>query len=174
MKKSKKPEIKTARLVLREFTEEDCDAVVSLLMNDEIANTYMIPEFSDRRDAENLFARLLEISRMDDRIEYGIYRDGALVGFINDCGFDGDSAEIGYAIDPLHRGNGYAPEALAAVINELFRMGYTRVVCGYFEGNRASRLVMEKCGMTPLDREDTVEYRGRTHRCGYFEKTKTS
>lgn len=168
MKKSKKPEIRTARLVLRGFSEKDRDAVVSLLMNDEIAKTYMMPDFSDRRDAEKLFARLLEVSRMDDRIGYGIFAGGTLVGMINDCGFEGDSAEIGYAIDPLHRGNGYAPEALAAVINELYRMGYTRVVCGYFDGNDASRRVMEKCGMTPLDREGTVEYRGETHRCLYY------
>ena len=46
-------------------------------------------------------------------------------------------------------------------------MGYSRVIAGHFEENPASRRVMEKCGMGPMDREENIEYRGVPHRCLY-------
>jgi ribosomal-protein-alanine N-acetyltransferase len=54
---------------------------------------------------------------------------------------------LGYVIAPEHQGKGFATEAVQACIHELFRMGYEHVRAGYFEGNTASRRVMEKLGM---------------------------
>ena len=76
--------------------------------------------------------------------------------------------EIGYFVDPAHWNQGYATEAFAAAIRELFRMGYRAVTAGYFEENPASRRVMEKCGLKPLDRESVIAYRGTDHRCLYM------
>lgn len=163
----KRSRIATERLVLRLFDENDARSGIKLLMNEEVSKTYMIPELKSAEEAGELFRRIAESGREIDRIEYGIYRDGALIGFINDCGIDEDTVELGYVIDPAHKGNGYATEALSAVIGEVFRMGYRRVVCGYFDGNDASRRVMEKCGMIPLSQEDEIEYRGIVHRCLY-------
>lgn len=160
--------IHTERLVLRQLCDGDRGAMVGLLMNEEIAKTYMIPELGSVAEAERLFLRLKELSQSDERIVYGIAMDGRLIGLINDCGIDGGSVEIGYVIDPLYRGKGYAPEALRAIIDELFRVGYAEAVCGYFEGNDASRRVIEKSGMTPIKREDEIEYRGERHRCFYY------
>ena len=42
---------------------------------------------------------------------------------------------------------------------------------GFFEGNTASRRVMEKSGMRPAYRTDEIEYRGETRRCIYFTIT---
>ena len=90
---------------------------------------------------------------------------------INDCELSGAEAELGYFITPESWGQGYAAEALQALTGELFRLGYRRVTAGYFEGNEASRRVMEKCGMRPAYRMAELEYRGETRRCIYFTIT---
>lgn len=166
--KEKKAEIRTERLLLKGYAPSDRDAVIDLLQNEEISRTFMVPEFESREQAEMLFNRLLEIAAQPDRIEYGVYLGDRLIGFVNECGMDGDSVEIGYVIDPACRGQGYAPEAVCAVIAELFRMGFPRVIAGYFEENAASRRVMEKCGMHPIDKTEDDDYRGSVHHCFYM------
>ena len=85
---------------------------------------------------------------------------------------DGENQiEIGYVIHPDYKGLGYATEAVLAVINDLFRMVFHKIVAGYFEENTASCRVMEKCGMRQIDKSDTEEYRGINHICRYYEIT---
>ena len=56
-----------------------------------------------------------------------MYRDGYLIGFINDCGADDHTIEIGYTIDPAYKGQVYATEAVKAVIDELLSMGFKAI-----------------------------------------------
>ena len=58
---------------------------------------------------------------------------------------------------------------LTEVIKELFAMGFTVVKAGAFEENPASMRVMEKSGMHRIQQEDTIEYRGKVHRCINYE-----
>ena len=105
----------------------------------------------------------------DKHLEYGIYLGGQMIGFVNDCGVDGDEIEIGYVIHPRYQGHGYATEAVRAVIGELREMGFRKIVAGYFSENTASFRVMEKCGMQQLDRTEVEEDRGEKHICRYCE-----
>ena len=164
----KETELKTARLVMKPYEERDKDAMVDILCNEEIKKTFMIPDFETRLEAEKLFYKLMEFSRSDGHFEYGIYLNGKLIGFLNDCDIEGGEIEVGYVIHPDFKGKGYATEALAAAIEELFRMGYHRVTAGFFEENTPSRRVMEKCGMTKIDLEEDEEYRGKIHHCLYY------
>ena len=160
--------LKTERLVLKSYSDSDKDKMVEMLCNDEIKETFMIPDFETKEEAESLFFKLKEFSLSDSHFEYGIYLNDSLIGFLNDCEINGTTIEVGYVVSPEHKGNGYASEALKAAIDELFRMGYEHVTAGFFEENTASRRVMEKCGMHPLDSEDYEEYRGKLHRCLYY------
>ena len=56
-------------------------------------------------------------------------------------------------------------EALKVAISEIFESGVRAVKASAFEGNIASMRVMEKCGMVRSGEEESVEYRGVTHRC---------
>jgi len=170
-KPAKNPVLKTERLVLRPFTDEDMDAAIGIFENGEVKKTYMLPDFPDRAAAEALFRRIQAISLLPERIDYAIALGDELVGFINDCGMEGDAVELGYVIAPAQKNRGYATEALAAVIAELFRMGYRCVQAAHFEENPASGRVMQKCGMRPIDKKDTIEYRGKEHLCLYYEIT---
>ncbi len=72
-------------------------------------------------------------------LEYGVYLDNRMIGFVNDCGTEGDAIEIGYVIHTQCQGYGYATEAVKAVLKELQEMGFQKVKAGFFEENTASR-----------------------------------
>ena len=167
----KKAQIKTERLILKPYSEQDIGTLIDLLTNPEITSTFMVPEMESRSCAEELVKKLIAFSQPDDakHLEYGIYLSEKLIGFINDCGVEGDEIEIGYVIHPQYQGRGYATEAVQAVITELRKMGFRKVTAGYFSENTASLRVMEKCGMQKTTMTDEEDYRGKRHICKYCE-----
>lgn len=168
---TKKSMIKTQRLTLKPFTEHDAVYITDMLTNPEITRTFMVPSYETQEEYAELSGKLIALSSIEDtaHLEYGIFLGDTPIGFINDCGIKDDTIEIGYVVHPDYKGNGYASEATAAVLNELREMGFKTVKAGYFEENQASRRVMEKCGMHGTDEEDSYNYRGKTHRCLYCE-----
>jgi RimJ/RimL family protein N-acetyltransferase len=93
-----------------------------------------------------------------------------LVGFLNDVEIENGAIELGYVIHPRFQGNGYATEALGIAIGELFHLGFQAVITGAFRQNAASIRVMEKNGMTRIEKTEPIEYRGKTHICVYYTK----
>lgn len=163
--------IQTKRLELKSYRSRDKEQMMKLLTNAEISKTFMVPEFQTEEQVLDVVSKLLEFSKVEDttHLEYGIYLQDQLIGFINDCGIEDEEIEIGYVIHPDYKGKGYATEAVSAVIKDLFRMGFKKITAGYFEENIASRRVMEKCGMHQIDESDKEEYRGVIHTCRYCE-----
>lgn len=70
---AKTPLLTTPRLILKDYTAADKDAMVDLLMNREITKTFMIPDFDSREQAETYFDRLL-----------GFYTTGVLTAAISE------------------------------------------------------------------------------------------
>ncbi len=76
---------------------------------------------------------------------------------VGDVGFhgplyEGDAAEIGYALLPDARGKGYATEAAEAVIRWAFaNMGVRRIFAQIDPSNTASLRVAAKLGMQPQE-----------------------
>ena len=163
----KKEQIITKRLTLHPYRKEDRDRLVSMLQNPEITTTFMVPDYSEKAKFYTLADKLIRFSQIEDKLhlEYGIYLDGYMIGFINDCGFDDETVEVGYVIDPKYKGQGFATEAVTAVIHEFREMGFKKVIAGYFDGNYGSRKVMEKCGMHPNGHSYDEEYRGKILKC---------
>lgn len=173
MKLKNREIIKTRRLTLRPFSDGDAEDVIAMLCDGEIKKTYMIPDLDDLEKQMKMFARFKVLSVSDEHFVYGIVAEDKLVGFMNDVEMSDDLVELGYVIDPAYKGRGYATEALSAAINELYEAGFSCVRTGAFEENAASIRVMEKCGMTRIDQVDFIEYRGKNHRCVYYEKRKS-
>ena len=169
MKIKKVPIIYTERLSLHAISDNDTERVIDIVMNEEVAKTYMVPEYKTRDEAIPLFNTLKKLSLSEDRFVYGIYLTDELIGFINDVGIGDKEIELGYVIYPLYSGNGYATEALKASIKELFASEFNVVKAGAFEDNLASMRVMEKCQMKKTGQEEKIEYRGKEHRCIYYE-----
>ena len=164
----KKDRLQTERLILKAYDECDRQQMVDILFNEDIKKTYMIPDFDDKKQAEELFEKLMNFSRSDNHFEYGIYFNNTLIGFVNDCEIKGSMIEIGYVITPEYQGRGFATETLQICIDELFRMGFEHIKAGFFEENSASCRVMQKCGMHKIDLEDDIEYKGILHHCLYY------
>ena len=162
-------EIRTDRLVLRAIREEDTEDLLALLCDERVSRTFMLPEFPDREAALKLARRYCLLSEDPARFVMGICKDGGLIGIVNEVDKSETAMEIGYVIQPDLWNRGYATEMLKAVIPALFARGYDTVRAGFFEENRASARVMEKAGMHRTDQVDTVEYRGKSHRCLYCE-----
>lgn len=167
----KKAVIQTERLTLKPYSKQDTNGLIDILTAPEVTDTFMVPEMESRRCLEELVQKLIVFSQIEDdkHLEYGIYLKGQLIGFVNDCGIEDDEIEIGYAIHPRYQGQGYAAEAVRAVMTELREMGFQRIAAGYFSENTASLRVMQKCGMQQTDQTEEIEYRGRKHICRYCE-----
>ncbi len=172
MKIKKKETIKTQRLTLRPIVAGDVAEMIALLISDEIKQSYMIPDLETRKQQIKMFERFCDLSVSAEHFVYGICRENKLVGFLNDVEIGEDFVELGYVISPACKGRGYATEALSAAIDEIFASGFECVRTGAFEENLASIRVMEKCSMTRTDQGDFIEYRGKNHRCVYYEKRK--
>ncbi len=158
--------LETERLTLRPFEEKDLEDMTALFVSAGVKRTYMLPDIADGAAAAELFSRYLRMAPA--RLCYAVCLKGRAAGFIHEVRREGDEMEVGYALRPEYWDHGYMTEALGAVIAELFRAGFERVIAGYFEGNAASRRVMEKNGMRPLDREERIPYRGEIRRCLYL------
>jgi RimJ/RimL family protein N-acetyltransferase len=160
--------IKTNRLEIKPYQDTDQDAMIDLLTNQEIKETFMIPDFQTEEEAIGMFKRLLALSYSDDHYDRGIYLNHQLIGFVNDVEISDGVIELGYVINPIHKNMGYATEMLRAVIDELFRKGFRQIVAGAFEDNAVSIQVMLKCGMKKIAKEDDICYRGVLHHCYYY------
>ena len=161
-------EITTTRLILSEIRERDFEALTAIMKHEQVGKTYMVPDLPTREAEMKLFTRIRELSERNDRYVFGIFLEDKLIGMLNDTDICGKTIEVGYAIHPEYWGNGYATEALSAVISYLFSAGFEEVIAGAFECNPASLRVMEKSGMKLSNLKGEVEYRGVTHKCIYY------
>lgn len=160
--------ITSERLTLRNFKQSDKQAAAIIFFDEKVKKTYMIPDFHDEKEAEMLFNKLYENSHSQQHFVYAVCLDDIFIGFINDVYIKEGEIELGYVINSQYHRKGYMTEALTTAIKELFRIGYKRIIAGYFVENIASKRVMEKCHMIPLAKEETIDYQGVTHLAKYY------
>ena len=160
--------IKTERLILKDISDADKDDLIGILKDDTVKKTYMVPDLNNAEEEERIFGAYRRLAQTQGRIAIGIFLSDKLIGFINDTGIENGAIELGWAVHPSYHNRGYATEAVSALTKKLFEDGFCEIVAGAFEENPASIKVMTKCGMTKLDKEEDIEYRGKTHRCVYY------
>lgn len=109
---------------------------------------------------------------------YYLWLGGTSAGAISMTSTSSACGEIGYELDPEHRGLGFATEALAAVISIARDYhGFTLLSARAYAANTASRRVLEKTGFTPVSRKlqwceksgepvSMIKYRRRTSEAG--------
>ena len=165
--------IKTNRLILKPLDDSDQDSMIDMFTNEQIKQTYMLPDFPSKENAAKLFKRMQVITQNANTIDCGIYQQNTLIGFMNTVVIEDKKIEIGYVIHPQFQNQGYATVAFQAIIKNAFDIGYNVVVSGAFEENTASRRVMEKCGMRLSAEEEDIKYRGKTHHCVYYSIAKS-
>lgn len=155
-------------VILKNIPTSDISILVELIGDDKVKETYMIPDLSSDKK-EEFAKKLQELSNNLDLFIYGIYANNNLIGLLNQVDRNEYEIELGYFISSKHWNKGYATIALTLAINELFRMGFKRVLAAHFENNFASARVMQKASMKKIDKEEEIKYRGITHKCIYYE-----
>ena len=139
------PVLETKRLALRAPCLEDAKTVAMLANDRRIAeNTARIPHPYKHSDAESF---INGANKADGEAVFVItLRDETIIGA---CGvaMQDEAPEVGYWIGAPYWGQGYATEALHAVIDYAFTdLGHAALQAGARVTNPASRRVLEKCG----------------------------
>jgi [ribosomal protein S5]-alanine N-acetyltransferase len=144
-------DVETARLTMRPPTVTDAQAIFDGYASDAEATKYLawprhtsvgdteaFLQFSDAEWARWPAGPLLMFSRAD----------GKLIGGTG-LGFEGrDRAVTGYVLVRDEWGQGYATEALGAMVDLARSLGVRRLSAICHVDHRASWHVMEKCGFT--------------------------
>jgi RimJ/RimL family protein N-acetyltransferase len=138
------PVLETKRLALRAPRLEDAKTVAMLANDRRIAeNTARIPHPYKVSDAQDF---ITGVNRSGEAAFLITLRDKTVIGA---CGliFRDEAPELGYWLGVPHWGNGYATEALHAVIDYAFTdLAHDALQAGARVTNPASRRVLEKCG----------------------------
>lgn len=145
--------IRTDRLVLRPFVEQDLDALAEL-HGDERVMRYLtgapvsradvqrevLPRFVRRDQCRPAFGALAAFDRAS----------GAFVGWFaltRPSGRGNTEAALGFRLRPACWGRGLATEGAAALLDHGFQHGVRKIRATTFELNVGSQRVLEKLGM---------------------------
>jgi RimJ/RimL family protein N-acetyltransferase len=145
--------LETERLLLRELTLEDAEALLEVYRDSEVMR--YIGTGATFQDVEEVRERMRRARDHYARRGFGFWgvvekATGKLIGA---CGIKelegGPDIEVGYHLARAAWGRGYATEAAGACLRYAFeRVGLDRVLGVVQPPNGASRRVLEKIGMT--------------------------
>lgn len=153
--------LRTERLVLDQPTAADVDLMTAYCQDPLFERFMLTPWPYQRSDAEIFIEKLIPEWWETEREFTWALRladgDSALLGVI---GYRAEGTDIGFWLGAPHRGSGFMPEALRAVLDWVFTRGADRVIWECVPGNRASAAVARKVGFT-LTGEGTSIYLDR-------------
>jgi RimJ/RimL family protein N-acetyltransferase len=155
--------LETQRLSLRQFTEDDGDALFALDSDPDVMRfigPYLLPDAAAYRDR----IRTKYLPYYMKYAGYGYWAaveksSGVFLGwfllrpaldslFAVETGYQATDLELGYRLLKSAWGKGYATEASRALVHKAFmELGATCVVASALAGNLASLRVMEKVGL---------------------------
>ena len=146
--------IRTDRLLLRPFSEDDLDAMHDLQSREEVTR-YLYWGPRSREEVAEMLDRITKMTSFEAegraiRLAAVLPESGELIGDISlrEVSREHRQGEIGFVVHPDHQGRGYATEAAAALIGLGFRqLGLHRIVGSADARNVGSTRVMEHLGM---------------------------
>jgi RimJ/RimL family protein N-acetyltransferase len=144
-------QLETQRLLIRDFTAADFDAVYAYGSDPEVVRYMPFPPSTPEGTREHI-ARCIELAHAQPRRWYdmgiALKSTGEIIGGITLDVFDRehDQAAFSYLINRAAWGQGYASEALAEMVRFGFAvLGLQRIADDCDAENTASARVMEKC-----------------------------
>lgn len=145
--------IRTERLLLRLHRSDDLDALLAYYSDPGVAR-YIPFEPWSREQAEEYLAKRLKRTGIDgpgSALGLVVEHDGEVVGDVVLWPADDtlERGEMGWALHPAATGQGFATEAVRALVDVAFRVyGMRRVIAQLDGRNTASARVCERVGMT--------------------------
>lgn len=145
--------METARLILRPWQEADAEALFKYASDPAVGP---IAGWPPHVSVEYSLEIIHTVFAAPETYAVVLKETGEPVGSAGIMFGDGmhsaamqeGEAEIGYWIGVPYWGRGLIPEAVRCLIRRCFtELGVSAVWCGYYDGNRQSQRVMEKCGL---------------------------
>lgn len=136
-------EIRTERLILRQFRESDYDDLFEFLYQQRDDEFEGYPGITYENGREHLKYRV----GSEEFYAVELAASGKVIGNIYCGNRDFGAKEVGYIINRDYRRKGYALEALSAVIDNAFREGAHRVFAECDPRNESSWKLLESVGL---------------------------
>ncbi|MBD2725882.1 GNAT family N-acetyltransferase [Nostoc sp. FACHB-892] len=144
------PELKTERLLLRETTLQDAEAIFAIFSDPAVTQFHDLDTFTSIEEAIAVVGRRAKRFEQGEGIRWGIARkqDNVLIG---SCGFtwnpQENSAEVGYELASTFWRQGIITESVDTILQFGFKkMGLRFVVAQVMLDNIASKKLLEKLG----------------------------
>lgn len=144
------PHLKTKRLLLRQATQEDTEAIFAVFCDPQVTQFHNLETFTAVDEAIEVIERRVKAFESGYGIRWGIARqqDNRLIG---SCGFTWDrnanAAEVGYELASQFWRQGIMSEALRALLQygfEVIELEY--VIAQVMLANVASKKLLQKLG----------------------------
>lgn len=145
-------QIRTRRLRLRACTSADVGRMVEIQSNWNVTRMLRLATWPPTGMAmQDWLETHAQEWRAGSAYRFGLELDGRLIGCADLDGIDGETGDIGYWLDEAFWRQGYASEALGAVIAFAFQtLGLRRLTAGHAVENVASARVLEKHRFQPV------------------------
>lgn len=149
--------IETPRLILRAFEQADLDDFYEYASVEGVGEMAGWEHHVDKEITQNILNGFIK----DDKTFALVDKEnGKVIGSLGVEFYGSENAltefahyygrEIGYVLSKEYWGRGLMPEAVSSAIDYLFNaLNYDFLLCGYFNFNRQSKRVQEKCGFKP-------------------------
>ncbi|BBD64715.1 hypothetical protein NIES4072_16210 [Nostoc commune NIES-4072] len=144
------PELETERLLLRETTLEDAEAIFAVFSDPGVTQFHDLDTFTSIKEAIAVVGRRAKRFERGEGIRWGIARkqDNVVIG---SCGFTWNpqeqSAEVGYELANTFWRQGIMTEAVRTILQFGFeQMGLRFIVAQVMLDNIASKKLLEKLG----------------------------
>ncbi|MTI43779.1 RimJ/RimL family protein N-acetyltransferase [Roseibium hamelinense] len=156
------PYLKTRRLVLRPLNENDAEAIAELGGKDfDVARWLTGTSWPYiEGEAEAFVSSLMQTDPFESEAVFAVTLGGVFIGTVA-IEAPGDLVELpetptlGYWLGRAFQGNGYASEAVEAVLDWAFATYETQTIAARaFESNTRSRAVLRKMGFKPHSMTD--------------------
>jgi ribosomal-protein-alanine N-acetyltransferase len=149
------PILTTERLILREFTEQDVDALHDVLSERDVHRYFPRTDPPTREQVEKIIARQLAHWEKHNCGWWAVIlrESQKLIGW---CGLqflpEFDEVEVAYLLGGPYWGQGLATEAAWAAVQFGFRsLGLERIIALAHVENAASQRVIQKLGMSQVE-----------------------
>lgn len=155
-------EMQTQRLILRDITASDFDCMHRLRTHPEVTRYMDYIQSESEQDTRDWVQGTMHHNALVPRQSFNLtivrQAENAILGWIG-LGYAEDTTygelDFGYALLPEYWGQGYATEALRAILSLGFERFPVQAIAGECDAaNLASARVMEKAGMSLVHADD--------------------
>jgi RimJ/RimL family protein N-acetyltransferase len=143
-------------IVLRQLGPEDAQRYFDLVDYDrEHFKNVGEPTADNYKTVEAVRRSIINPKWEDtDKVRFGIWENGIMVGSINYKPLDKTTVELGYWVGKEYVGHAYASKAVQTLVPHLFSQGWRWVEAWAAVGNDASRKTLHKAGFTEYPEPD--------------------